>query len=89
MPTQITNKYKINRGNNSNFPAVGEDQLQAEVTKVRLSITKTKDKDQYYDGDTIKYTITVSHTSESEADATDVVIVDTIPAEITLWTHYC
>ena len=54
-----------------------------EVVEPLLTITKTASDDTPALGQTITYTLTVSHAPASTADAQDVIVTDVIPADLT------
>jgi len=64
---------------------LGSDSAAADVETVEplLTITKTADDDTPALGQTVTYTLTLSHAPTSTADAQDVVVTDSIPAGLT------
>ncbi len=55
-----------------------------EVIEPELDITKTISDDTPYLGQTVTYTLTISHTAGSDADAQDLRVTDLVPAGLTL-----
>ena len=72
---QLTNDVTIDAG-----AATASDSVDVEIVEPALDITKLADDDTPGLGQTITYTLTVSHLGASTADAEDVVVTDTIPA---------
>ncbi|MFP3853679.1 MAG: isopeptide-forming domain-containing fimbrial protein [Anaerolineales bacterium] len=72
---QLTNTATINHDNGSQ--SVTAD---VEIVEPVLQISKTADDDTPALGQTVIYTVTVEHLSDSHADAEDIVIIDTVPS---------
>ncbi len=59
------------------------DTAQVEVVEPALSVSKTASPTTGDAGDTITFTVTVDHLPASTADAFDLVVTDTVPADMT------
>jgi fimbrial isopeptide formation D2 family protein/uncharacterized repeat protein (TIGR01451 family) len=59
------------------------NETETRIVEPLLNITKVADDDAWIYGQTVTYTLTVSHETASLADAFDIVITDVIPSELT------
>ena len=66
------------------FMTASVDAPAVEVIEPELSITKQVNDDTPHLGQTINYTITIEHTSDSDADAHNIALTDLVPTGLTL-----
>ena len=77
----LTNSAKLTWTNHTELPAATASPVT--VIEPKLKIDKTVDKTTAQAGDTVTFTIVLSHTSQSQTDAHNVDLSDVIPAGMT------
>ncbi len=60
------------------------DAADVEVIEPVLNVAKSVDDDTPFLGQVVSYTLTINHTSASDADAHDLVVTDALPSDLTL-----
>ena len=77
----LTNSAKLTWTDHPELPAASASPVT--VIEPKLKVDKTVDKTTAQAGDTVTFTIMVSHTGQSQTDAYDVDLSDVIPAGLT------
>jgi uncharacterized repeat protein (TIGR01451 family)/fimbrial isopeptide formation D2 family protein len=78
----LTNSAKLDWTGHAELPAV-VSATPVTVIEPKLKVDKTVDKTTAQAGDTVTFTIVLSHTTQSQTDAYDVDLSDVIPAGLT------
>ncbi len=81
--TVVTNFATIEADQDDPDPDNNMDSVVSQINRVDLSVTKTADDETPNAGQSMIYTITASNAASSNADATDVMVQETLPSGVT------
>ncbi|PIE90914.1 MAG: hypothetical protein CR997_03400 [Acidobacteria bacterium] len=76
----------VTREYDADLSTPGIQPLELEIVEPDLELSKSVTPVDVWPGTAVTYTLTISHTAASSADAYDVVITDTLPAGVTFVT---
>ena len=77
------NNFDITVGAGANRDTASSNHVFSEVLEPALNIAKSADDSTWIFGQTVAYTLDITHTAASTTEAFDIVITDAIPVELT------